>query len=769
MKQLRITIKRQSAAKTWPVELVEEQLGPNDLPITTAKYMELDLVALLSRNHNPHAYGAFLGQQLFAAEELRIAFERTQRASHDCLRLLLDVQADDLLEVHWERLCVPVGNDWVVAAIDQRLLFSRYLPSPIDRNFPPFVPKALRVLILVASPTDCAQYRLRPFAVEPVVKRLQQSIGPANCTVLAQPPTLDTLCAALQARFYPVVYLACHGALDEDEDHEPILYLANAEGETDSVTASRLIERLQHLGGQGHLPHLLFLMSCYGAAEPDNAPFSGLAQQLVNKLGLPAVVAMNDQVTLSTAERLAASFYPHLRRHGEVDRALAEARLEVVERHDATLAMLYGRLGGRPLFVSRPHRWPLYLATLTTVVLALMFVLNAVNLDDLATWVAIHWPLDEPTPTLPTKIQVALPTQPTACLDQQLSDLVTELGLTPMQSSDLTSALANGAWAGIAVECGPHGVPITATVVLTSVSPLPIDLLQEPERLTYVNGSSSQVRNFMRGALFYSLGKYSAADKLFPTPADTESDVAWLRGNIALRLQRWSEANNFYDTAQKTAEPAVRVRLVGNQLLNKVHAHRSRSARMGSPTRDEPRLLCFSKEVSALDTALAATTALTDLQWAELKLIGVTVRLYCPDEVESETRRAKEETAALSPFAAHNPLIARQQIVMLAQISAYDRLDNPSANPLVIRDAACLALKSDSTALEVQRILGRIYAVYNDDRLDNFARKRFAAYGRQAPLAWQRRDALYQSLLLWNRVQRSQNAPPVPNGLDDCP
>ncbi len=189
---------------------------------------------------------------------------------------------------------MPVGNDWVVAAIDQRLLFSRYLPSPIDRNFPPFSPKVLRVLILVASPTDCAQYRLRPFAVEPVVKRLQQSIGPANCMVLAQPPTLDTLCAALQVRFYPVVYLACHGALGEDG--EPILYLANATGDTDPVTASRLIEQLQQLGGQGHLPHLLFLMRCYGAAEPDNVPFSGLAQQLVNKLGLPAVVAMNDSL-----------------------------------------------------------------------------------------------------------------------------------------------------------------------------------------------------------------------------------------------------------------------------------------------------------------------------------------------------------------------------------------------------------------------------------------------------------------------------------------
>ena len=82
----------------------------------------------------------------------------------------------------------------------------------------------------------------------------------------------------------------------------------------------------------------------------------GLAQRLVRELGMPAVLAMTDRVTVSTARALTESFYGRLLEHGEPDLALVEANAGLAERHDVTVPVLFSRLGGRPLFTEAPDR-----------------------------------------------------------------------------------------------------------------------------------------------------------------------------------------------------------------------------------------------------------------------------------------------------------------------------------------------------------------------------------------------------------------------------
>src|SRR5262249_26136801 len=82
----------------------------------------------------------------------------------------------------------------------------------------------------------------------------------------------------------------------------------------------------------------------------------GLAQRLVRELGMPAVVAMTDTVSVTTAQALGTAFYGRLRGHGEGDRALGGACARLAGRHDITVPALYSRLGGRPLFSDTPDR-----------------------------------------------------------------------------------------------------------------------------------------------------------------------------------------------------------------------------------------------------------------------------------------------------------------------------------------------------------------------------------------------------------------------------
>jgi len=57
------------------------------------------------------------------------------------------------------------------------------------------------------------------------------------------------------------------------------------EARAQSVTASELIERLDRVG---RLPYLVFLSACESSAPVQR--LGGLAQRLVRKLGIPAVI-----------------------------------------------------------------------------------------------------------------------------------------------------------------------------------------------------------------------------------------------------------------------------------------------------------------------------------------------------------------------------------------------------------------------------------------------------------------------------------------------
>ena len=303
---------------------------------------------------NPRGYGEVLGSALFTGKT-REAFLEARAREPAGLSVLLFVEDKPLQRLYWGRLCAPVEKEWWdFLLLNQRSVFSLYLPSSTDRAYRPIGQRDLRALLVVAQPTDLAAYHLATFDDAATVQSLRTALGAIHCDVLAAtpdadgPPTLEELCRRLSTGQYTLLHLVAHGQVKAGETS---LFLTNEQNLVKRVIGESLIRELRR---QAQLPHFIFLATCH-SAQP-NAGLEGLAQRLVTQLGVPTVVAMTEAVTIDTAADLATAFYQQLRTSGAPDEALAQACAGLTERSDITVPVLYSRLGGRPLFSDTQDR-----------------------------------------------------------------------------------------------------------------------------------------------------------------------------------------------------------------------------------------------------------------------------------------------------------------------------------------------------------------------------------------------------------------------------
>lgn len=260
----------------------------------------------------PRDYGTMLGKALFY-DSVRDAFVAALRTledskdNQDCLQVLLDIEADDLKELQWEKLCAPVDGDWDFLALKQKTPFSLYIPAITERLFPSIGQRDLQALVVVANPENLGEYTLAPFDVQATVSSVKEALGEIPCDVLAKVdgaiglPTLDEVmrCLTNNDKYYTLLHLVCHGKLLRDvRDGETALYLADVDNRVAPVAGSILLERLRRLG---RAPHFAFLSTCESASPEAEAGVGGLAQRLVRELGMPAVVAMTEKVSICVA------------------------------------------------------------------------------------------------------------------------------------------------------------------------------------------------------------------------------------------------------------------------------------------------------------------------------------------------------------------------------------------------------------------------------------------------------------------------------------
>jgi hypothetical protein len=186
--------------------------------------------------------------------------------------------------------------------------------------------------------------------------------GLAQLTILQPPITLARLEDELQRGGYHMLHFVGHGAFDAQHDRAA-LYLQTVDAHKAIVPGGDFASMLDRLQLP---PKLVVLMACRSAQRATREAFIGLGPQLV-KNGLPAVVAMQDDISVPSARRFGEKFYRRLLEHGIVDLAMNEARSALItdKRYDAAVPVLFmrlrhGRLWGeaQPIEIAGPARGP---------------------------------------------------------------------------------------------------------------------------------------------------------------------------------------------------------------------------------------------------------------------------------------------------------------------------------------------------------------------------------------------------------------------------
>ena len=227
----------------------------------------------------------------------------------------------------WLRLPQPLaGIPWEYLydaehgflGLDPDTALVRYpeLPAPV-KPFP--ISPPLRILAMISAPSD-----LPPLDVEEEWDKLSSTLSDLAGLGMVQVDRLEdgTLAALrrrLQLKNYHVLHFIGHGGFDE-KGQGGALALEAADRKTRLVTGRDLGMMIHH-----RRLRLAVLNACEGGRNARDDPFGGVAQALVRQ-GIPAVIAMQFEISDPAALVFSQSFYQGIADGLPIDVATVEAR-----------------------------------------------------------------------------------------------------------------------------------------------------------------------------------------------------------------------------------------------------------------------------------------------------------------------------------------------------------------------------------------------------------------------------------------------------------
>jgi tetratricopeptide (TPR) repeat protein len=182
----------------------------------------------------------------------------------------------------------------------------------------------LRVLVVIAKPADEVPLDTdaEKESIAAALKPLSDQ-GVVHLTFIEGNNTWGKLMDALLPNRTHILHFIGHGAFDE-KNGEGVLIMADEDGKTELLDSERLRVLVQ---GRSRLA-LIVLNSCLGTQGSDAQPFSSVAAGLV-KSGIPAVIAMQFEISDDAAREISQTFYTSLALNMPVDAALTEARRRI--------------------------------------------------------------------------------------------------------------------------------------------------------------------------------------------------------------------------------------------------------------------------------------------------------------------------------------------------------------------------------------------------------------------------------------------------------
>jgi hypothetical protein len=307
--------------------------------------VEFDFRALQPLISDPKEYGLMLGESLFVPEmaaafaEARAAAQATQFPLR--VRILAGTSAPEIHTLYWETLRDP--KDQSPLFTSENLLFSRYLASSDLRPVKLRPQGTLKVLAAASNPSNLSDYQLTPVDVNGELDRAKESLDAIPVTELGrtEPCTLNALIEKLRSGC-DILYLAAHGTMAESG---PRIWLQKEDGSAAITSAEEIVTRIRELQNP---PRLVVLASCQSAGDGKPNKDTGRVLQAFGpglaQAGIPAVIAMQGNISMSSVKKFLPVFFTELQKDGQIDRALAVARGVIRNEHDFWMPVLFMRL-----------------------------------------------------------------------------------------------------------------------------------------------------------------------------------------------------------------------------------------------------------------------------------------------------------------------------------------------------------------------------------------------------------------------------------------
>ena len=316
-------------------------------------------------------YGNALSKALFADEAVRKFYNTAigaAAASALRIRIYCSANALELHNLKWELLGDPETGE--LFSTSEKTPFSRFVSTGDWKTVHLTPQRQLKALIAVANPTDIAANDLKPIDVRLQLATVWMSLaGAAKPTKLEpdiadvplpelaaklrekygfgsmagivtlgdrEPASLDNILTEL-SRGVDIFYLVCHGT----NEVKPDLFLQDDKGKTAQTDGLNVANKFRAMKSP---PRLVVLASCESAGRAGKSAETAIAPLLADA-GVPAIIAMQGKVSITTIGRMMPEFFRNLVSEGNIAQAMAAARGKAIGKcPDAWMPALFLRL-----------------------------------------------------------------------------------------------------------------------------------------------------------------------------------------------------------------------------------------------------------------------------------------------------------------------------------------------------------------------------------------------------------------------------------------
>ncbi|HET7017486.1 MAG TPA: CHAT domain-containing protein, partial [Streptosporangiaceae bacterium] len=246
------------------------------------------------------------------------------------LRVVLRMDSPALADLPWEAM-FDKGTESYLCRQAQLI---RHVPVPVAA-LPPQASLPLRILGVISAPRGMVALNveeerslLETALAQPIADGLVEMVW-------APSATWDDLLGLLLAGPWHALHYIGHGNFDPAAN-AGILALTKKSGHPDLIEADQFADLLRQARPA---PRLVVLNCCSSATSGSGKRFAGTAYSLARS-GIPAVVAMQFQITDKAANAFARGFYTAIAQRRGIDDAVSAGRLAILGTRRGTMEWL---------------------------------------------------------------------------------------------------------------------------------------------------------------------------------------------------------------------------------------------------------------------------------------------------------------------------------------------------------------------------------------------------------------------------------------------